>query len=275
LASGQAFGDLPRVHERYLIYVVPFFLVALVAAVHLLRSRVPRAVHLAIAACTALLPALVPYRKDINESLVADSPALQLLANVRHGKIEPVAHPLAAALTAACVLATVYLLAFAARHRPLAMVVTAAALLVLSLAYVSRVSSTGRGSLTLNLSSHTGQWVDRAAAHDVALVSGRGVRRVALLETAFFNFSITRLYYVCWSTFEPDFGERQLRMGQDGRLRDRTGAVRTRLAVVPERFGVPGRILASDKRAKLELIEPVNGFLTVPKRYRSRLGCGA
>jgi hypothetical protein len=273
LSNGQIRGDQPRFHERYLIYVIPFFLVALVAAIQL-RRRAPRRVHLLIAGCCAALPAVIPYSRYINDTVVPDSPSFQFLANVHKSHLVAISHATVVAVVLAVLLSAVYLLAFMGRHRPLAIVVAVAVLLVLSAAYAGRVVSAGKGSLHLNLSSHTGVWVDPSGARDAALVSGKGVTRVALLETAFFNSSITRLYYVCWSGFEPDFGEQPLVLGPDGRLRDAHGPVRIRYAVVPTRLDVPGRVLANDRRGRLELVQPRNGFLTVPPQARSDLGCG-
>jgi hypothetical protein len=273
-ASGQFFGDVPRIHERYLIYVIPFFLVALVAAVHLAYRRVDSRVHLLIAGCAALLPAVIPYAADLNVSLVGESPSLQLLASVDRGRIVAVSHATVVAVAVAAALSLVYLLSFMGRHRPLAVVTTVAVLLAVSAAYANRIVAAGKGSLTLNLSSSRGDWVDRTGVGDVALISGKGVRRVSLLETAFFNLSVSRLYYVCWRAFEADFGEQQLLVGPDGRLRDVAGPVRARFAVVPARFHLRGRIVARDERGRLELVAPEGGFLTVPPSARGRLGCG-
>jgi len=273
LPTGQLRGDDPRFHERYLIYVVPFFLIALVAAIQL-RRVVPRRVHLAIALGSAALPAVIPYHSYINDALVADSPALQFLADVHKSHLVAISHATITAVVLASVLSAVYLLSFMGPHRPLALVVVVAVLLVLSAAYVGRIRSAGRGSLTLNLSSHTGTWVDAAGVRDVTLVSGKGVTRVALLETAFFNLSITHLYYVCWSAFEPDFGEQQLAVGPDGRLRHAGRPLRARYAVVPTRLHIPGRVLARDRKGRLELVQPPSGFLTVPPQGRVALGCG-
>jgi hypothetical protein len=272
-SNGQLRGDLPRFHERYLIYVVPFFLVALVAAIQL-RRRVPRRVHLLIAVCSAALPAIIPYHTYINDALVADSPALQFLADVHKEHLVAVSHAAVTAVVLAAVLSAVYLLAFAGRHRPLALVVVVAVLIVFSAAYVGRVASAGRGSLHLNLSSHAGTWVDSTGAENVTLVSGKGVTRVALLETAFFNLSIRHLRYVCWSAFEPDFGEQPLVLGRRGRLRDASGPLNVHYAVVPTRLHVPGRVLARDKRGRLELVQPANDGLKVPPQARAALGCG-
>ena len=79
---------------------------------------------------------------------------------------------------------------------------------------------------------------------------------------------------MCWSAFEPDFGEQPIVVGSDGRLRDANGPFRVRYAVVPTRLDVPGRVLARDRRAHLELVQPRNGFLTVPRQARAALGCG-
>src|SRR5207302_1063839 len=54
--------DASRFHQRYLIYLVPFFLVALVAVLRLARPRLRARVHLVAALVAALLPAAIPFR---------------------------------------------------------------------------------------------------------------------------------------------------------------------------------------------------------------------
>jgi hypothetical protein len=273
LPTGQLRGDVPRFHERYLMYVMPFFFVAFVAAVDL-RRRIQVRWHLLIAGCTTALPALIPYRAYIGDPLVGETPALQFLATIRKAHLVAISHATVTAVVVAALVSGVYLLAFTTRHRPLAPVLMVALLVVLSALYAARVAAAGRGSLHLNLSSRDGVWIDPTGARDVLLVSGKGGTRVAILETAFLNFSITRLSYVCWSSFEPDFGEHPLVIGADGRLRDSHGVVRVRYAVVPTRLHIPGRVLAHDRRGRLELVQPSNGFLTVPREVRVALGCG-
>ena len=96
LSTGVLRGDVPRIHERYLIYLVPFFLVALVALVRH-KGKAPARVHLVIAAVIAALPAVIPFARDINYTSFAESPSLQILGTVKHGVVVPIAHPTATA----------------------------------------------------------------------------------------------------------------------------------------------------------------------------------
>ena len=66
-------GDLPRIHERYMFYVLPLFLVAMLAT-----TRLPRSVRLlragAVAALlTGLLPLIIPWRTVMNFTISADT----------------------------------------------------------------------------------------------------------------------------------------------------------------------------------------------------------
>ena len=92
LPTGQLTGDLPRIHERYLIYIVPFFLVALVAMTRRGRPNLSPRAHVGVAVTAALLPALVPFARDINYTSVAESPSLQVLGTVKNGVVVP-SHP--------------------------------------------------------------------------------------------------------------------------------------------------------------------------------------
>jgi hypothetical protein len=259
LPNGRVSGDLPRIHERYLIYLVPFFLVALVALVGRAGSKLSRRSHLAVAALAAALPAVIPFARDINYTSIPDSPSLQLLGTVKHGVVMPGTHPVATALAISVLLAGVYLLGFLDRRPPLAVAVTALAFVALSVVAMARITSAASGSTSANLPTQR-NWVDVAGRHDVALVSG-GTHRVAVLETAFNNFSISRLYYVCRPAFEPDFGELPLSVGPGGRL-----SLRARFVVAPISFTVRGRVLARDQRGGLELVAPPGGVAVVQRR---------
>jgi hypothetical protein len=85
---------------------------------------------------------------------------------------------------------------------------------------------------------------------NVSLVGGANVRAAPLRETAFWNVSVTRVYYTCEQSFGPDFGEQKL-----------NGTIHARYAVVPAKLGLPGRLLARDKAGKLALIAPAHGAL--------------
>jgi hypothetical protein len=255
--------DLPRIHERYLIYLVPFFLVALVAALPLLRGKVTMSRHIAIAAVAAALPALIPFGTVINGTRGIDSFALQMFGTSKAGHNGPVAHATTSILLLSALLAAVYLLAAASRLPPAATVlVTAVAFLGLSTFEIG-TQLTPVARKQLGLPSHNA-WVDRVVGSGgrVSLVGGSLAQTAALRETAFWNASVTRIYYTCGMSFGADFGERQA-----------ARTIHARYAVVPAKLDAPGRVLARDVPGKLVLIAPPHGLLRIPAASRSLLGC--
>jgi hypothetical protein len=132
-------------------------------------------------------------------------------------------------------------------------------------------------SKALGLPAHS-DWVDRAVpgSSNVTLVGGAHVDSLALEETAFWNESVTRVYYTCSTAvaFGADFGEEQLTLNKTtGALSSPSGAVRAQFAVVPAAFRIPGRVLARNRVGKLVLIAPADGKLTIPASSRPSLRC--
>jgi hypothetical protein len=266
--------DLPRIHERYLIYLMPLFFVALFAALPLLRARFPARRHLAIAVVAAALPVLIPFGTVINSTSSIDSFALQAFGRVKSGQIVPIGHPTLAILFLSALLAFAYVHA-ASRPAPLfAVAVTAVALLGMFAFELGR--EVGRSPSSKTGVPENPDWVDRVVGRggDVSLVGGARVRRIALEETAYWNLSIRHVYYTCKLSFGSDFGEQQLTAaGADGTFMGPAGAIHTQYAVVPAAFGIPGRVLARDPAGKLLLLAPSRGTLRVPSERRSTLNC--
>jgi hypothetical protein len=258
----------PRIHERYLVYLMPLFLVALVAALRAVRPRVGTAPHLAIAAVAALLPAAVPFSSVVNYTILVESFGLQIFGTSHHGELGPIGHAwqVAAAIGAVLVLGFLYAVV---RPRPsFAIVVSVFALLILSQLVRVRLEATIQETYDA-VPTHT-PWVDRAAnGADVALVGGPGTTSGALLLTAFDNLSITRVYSTCDSLFGADFGERRADRRADGTLVDGSTPVSARYAVVPARLAVRGRVLARQPKEGLVLVAPTGGVL----RTGATLGC--
>jgi hypothetical protein len=96
-------AEVQRIHERYLFYLVPLFLIALLAAVRLPASRAPFRVYEEAAVVAAALPALIPFRSVINNTIVADSFSLQPYGKAVGDTIVPVAHTTLAAVCVASV----------------------------------------------------------------------------------------------------------------------------------------------------------------------------
>jgi hypothetical protein len=254
--------DLPRIHERYLIYLTPFFLVALFASLPLLRRKIPTSRLLAIGAVAVALPALIPFGTVINETTSIDSFSLLPFSTGRSGRSVPITHATTSILLLAGLLVLVYLLIPSRRvPAPAAVLVTAVAFLgVSTLELGDQLTLVKRSSF--GLPAHA-DWVDRAVGSHagVSLIGSSRVHRAALHQTAFWNASITRLYYVCRSSFGTDFGERQLISG---------GAIRTRYAVVPISIRNAGSVLASDPPGHLILIAPPRGTLRISHSLRCR-----
>jgi hypothetical protein len=247
--------DGARIHERYLIYLVPFFLVALVAALRVARPRVPGRVHLLAIAAAALLPAAIPFRTVINNYIVAEDFGLLVLGKNVKGTTVPYGHAVLVVLAITAFLALTYVYAFIRPRPSFAIVITVIVFLVFS--SLVRVKILGASRTIADSPTHA-RWVDRAVhGGQVAIVAATGTNRAAVIETAFENFSVSRLYYVCTPAFESDFGE--LPLAADG-----TGELHARYAVVPRWFAPAGRVLASWRAGGLELVEPANGVVRVP-----------
>jgi hypothetical protein len=259
-SSTSAFTDLPRIHERYLIYLVPFFLVALFATIGLRRPGFPALRHLVGAAgVAALLPALIPFGTVVNGTSAIDSFALQLFGMTRHGQTVPIAHATTLIVALSALLAVLYLLAVTRLLPPAsAVMITVLVFLGLSVLEVGK-QVTPIAQAQLGVPAHA-DWVDRAVGSraTVTLVGGAGVPRAALRETAFWNGSIARVYYACSAAFGPDFGEQPVHE-----------PIAARYAVVPASVRVQGVVLARDPAGKLVLVAPVGGTLRVPARCRS------
>jgi hypothetical protein len=266
-------AEVPRMHERYLFYVLPLFLIALVAVVRLPASKVPFRAYEAAALVAAVLPALIPFRSVINNTIVADSFALQPYGRAVGDTIVPIAHTTLAAVSGAALLALIYLLI---RNRTVGVTVLVALVFVMMSGLVrSRIVGAAKGATTAVLPVHR-DWVDRAApSSGVALVAGKGASDLAVFETAFNNLSISRVYYVCQPLFGAPFGEQRIWADRTGRLRDQAGYVNAAAIVVPARLNVRGRVVAHDRRGHLVLVAPTGGRLPMSPAARVAWNCGS
>jgi hypothetical protein len=253
--GGPVLSDPPRIHERYLIYLLPFFLVALVGALPAFRNgKIATRRHLVIAAVVTLLPALIPFGTVINNTSVSDSFSLQPFGAAVHGFIESAPHATTAAVGLSAILAFAY---FRAAVRPLpSLVITVTVLVFLGLSFLefSR-QSTPFARASVGLPSYN-NWVDRATGGrgTVDFVSGDRPSQITILDTAFWNTSVDRVYYTCSMSLGSSFGEEPI-----------SGPIQTPYAVVPADFHVHGRVVARDRPGRLVLIAPPGGTLTVPR----------
>ena len=254
------FVDLPTFHERYLIYLVPFFLVALFEAFDLRRVALPALVG--SAAVAALLPALIPFGTVVNGLNAVNSFSFLMFGRTVSGRTVAVAHATTLAIALSTLLAVVFLLAASRRlPPPVAVLVTALVFLGLSTLEVGRqLTPISRKELGIPARAN---WVDSVVGSHakVSIVGGAGIPMAAVRETAFWNSSIARVYYTCLQNFGGDFGEQRL---------SPSAALPTRYAVVPASWDVSARILARDREGKLVLVAPRAGRLQVPAALRCR-----
>jgi hypothetical protein len=254
----------PRIHERYLIYVLPLFLIAFAASLRTFRLRVSPRVHLVIAAAATLLPAAIPFGRMINNTVPIDSLGLEMFAVDVHGKTQPIANATVVAVVIAAILASAYLYTFL-RRRPRAAVATVVIFMLAQSALIgavhSRLRLTGERASAANVRN---SWVDASVKRgDVVLVSGPRHQRATLLLTAFHNLSITRVLATCGPVFGAGFGERQGAVGRGGVVLDGGTAVRASYVVAPVGLGIRGRVVARQPKAGLELVIPRGGVVQV------------
>jgi hypothetical protein len=274
---GQSYipgGEVPRIHERYLIYLVPLFVIAMVATAGIPRSVTLLRIGLAAAVVGALLPIVIPFGTVINHTIGIDSFGLLAFAtNGKHGVVEAIRHAKLTAVLSALCLGSLYALA---RPKPV-IVFAVVAMLLVSLSFVVRGDQRGAGRRAA-VRAFSGQrnWVDSAVGsrhvlmieHPRLVLAGLGEA-----ETAFFNLTVSRLYFPCVPILSGEFGEHQVELGSGGRLLDQGVPVRAGYAVVPADHGIEGRVVATDLRARLVLVEPNGGVLRVAPASRDRWAC--
>ena len=203
----------------------------------------------------ALLPALIPFRTVINNYIVAESFGLLVLGKNVNGSTVAYGHAALVVLAITAVIALMYFYAFLRPRPSFAVVITVFVLLIFS--SLVRVKILGASRTIADAPAHA-SWVDQAVhGAKVAIVSAPGTNRAAVVETAFENFSVSQLYYVCTPAFESDFGE--LPLAADG-----SGALHARYAVVPRWFAPRGRVIDAWPAGGLVLVEPAGGVVRVP-----------
>jgi Dolichyl-phosphate-mannose-protein mannosyltransferase len=258
-------GDAPRIHERYLFYLMPLFLTALLAG---LRRSSPRAAYALATAGAAVAVLAIPFQTVINGTVVVDSMSFELFA--RNGTLQAVSH--AMLLAVAVTVGLGGLLLVLCRRPALVVALVAIAFVLMSYREGTRVVNAANGQRSFT--SETRDWVDRAhPARDVAMVVGPATTDpVAEWQTDYYNLSIRRLYFTCQRTLSPDFGERRITVARDGIVTSRGRPLRFEYAVVPAALGVEGRVLARDPKARLELVL-TGGTLRVSPGARDRWVC--
>jgi hypothetical protein len=259
-------GDVPRIHERFLIYLVPLFLTAVVAAARVSARKAPIGAYIGAAAVAAILPAAIRFDTVVNNTTVVDTFGIQPFARAAGGRLVAVPHAAPAAVIAAAVFGLLYI-QVRQRLRTVIVLVLIAFVLIGGLL---RIRIEAFSLVAASLLPARADWVDQAKpGDDVALVS---VAPDTALETAFANISIGRVYTLCNSAFGGEFGERHVTIDRRGRIVDSDGVVHARYVVVPWALDVKGRVVAWNAQGGLVMVAPPNGRLTVP-RWNRQVKC--
>ncbi len=265
----ERLGDAPRIHERYLFYLLPLFLTAFVVALWNRGARPSRTAY-ALAISVALVGVLViPFQTVINRTIVADSFSFEIFA--RNGTLQPLPHATTLGLGIVAVLGAITLVL---RTNLISVAVVLAFVFVfLSYGEAVRVDAAADGQR--RVLGATRDWVDRAhPATSVAMVVGPAVKNaLADWQTDYYNLSIRRLYYTCLASLSPDFGERKVSVDADGVFRSGGRELETGYAVVPANLGVEGRVVARNTTARLVLVKTDGG--TIRLRANGRWRCQA
>jgi len=269
-----------HVFDRYVFYLVPLFLIALVACVER-RVPSPKApVVLCVVTLVAVLPLTIPFDSLLNgrewgtsTSAVGLVPWAWVGAFVGEGW---------ALNVVAAAFATVLALAFwSVRAAPGWGLVRITALLFVLCGLVVGVSN---GSLSNDVRTYAGgsdpSWIDAAAGTArVAIVyrgtdEDSGLQRLALREARFFNRSIGPVYDL-EDSFAGGFPSTQAGIGDDGRLVTSAGRpVRAEYVLAQVSLGVRGTLVARDSRSRLGLYR-IGGnvhLVESSRQAQSRLG---
>ena len=265
-------SDIPRIHERFLIYVFPFFLVALLASVQIPAREAPAWLYVAAGAAAALLLLAIPYGTVINQPSAVDTFGLQPLAHTSRGLVVPLPHTALVALAGASVLA--FLFVQVRGQLRATVILISIPLLLISGQAMNRIAA--GSTFARSVLPARSDWVDAAKPKGpVVLVTGAEEATPAL-ETAYANNSISRLYYLCRPVAGHEFGERQVTIDAAGRFHGPTGPVAAAYAVVPTRLAVQGRIVARTIPGREVLVRLPGNRLSVPPELRgAALGCGS
>jgi hypothetical protein len=270
-------GDEPRIHERYLIYVLPLFIIAMVATTTFARSRRMLGIGLLAGVIAGVLPVTIPYHSMMNGTVGADTFGLTVFVRrAPDGGVMALQSAAVVAVTYALCLGVIYALL---RPNTVLLVAATAGILVFIGFKVQTLLDVGASAATAHTLPATRNWVDAAGptGRVVVLENARRQHKLDLAnaETAFFNLSISRLYYVCTPLLLEQYGEIKARVDRRGVVLDGSGPLRARYLVAPRGTGIVGRVVASDIPGGLVLLRPERGVVRIVPAARAGWRCPA
>ena len=269
--------DIARIHERYMFYLVPLFVIALLATTRLARSERLLRLGMVAAAIAGLLPVVIPYKLVINHTIAVDTFSFApLVASSAAGTVQ--AHHHAAVLAAGLALGLSLIYALA-RPNPVLIAAVVAAVFVWVSSVAFGLLEVGARFATKSAVPAQRNWVDAKHPHgDVVLIeNARGTARSSLadLESAFYNLSISTLYYPCEPLLGGGFGEMKVGIGRDGLIVGPSGKLSAAYVVAPMSAGIEGRVVAVNRPGRLVLVQPPHGVVRISPAARTVWGCAS
>jgi hypothetical protein len=270
-------GDQPRIHERYLIYVLPLFIIAMVTTTAFVRSRAMLRIGLLAGLIAGALPVTIPYHSMMNGTIAADTFGLTVFVNrAPDGEVQALKSAALVTVVYALCLGVIYALL---RPNTVLLVAATAGILVFIGFKAQTLLDVGASAATAHTLPATRNWVDAAGPTKpvVVLENARRQRRLDLAnaETAFYNLSISRLYYVCSPLLLEQYGEIKVRLDRRGVVLDGSGPLRASYLVAPRGTGIVGRVVASDIPGRLVLLKPEHGVVRIAPAGRAAWRCPA
>jgi hypothetical protein len=256
-------------HERFLIYVLPLFLVALFAVCRLSESRTSARVYFVAAGVSAFLPAVIPFNTVINKTIDYESFSLHPFSRIAGGTVVVAPHATLRAMWFAATLALLFVY-FRQRLRALVILVL---VVFIGVSTIARQRFEDLGGQGRSLLPAHADWVDRAGPTGEVVLVGSARDPSPEWETAYANFSISRVYSLCGGHFGPEFGEKSLAIGEGGRLRGPSGYLRARYAVARASLGLRGRVVARNLEGREVLVAAPDGRVSVYSAAAARR-CG-
>jgi hypothetical protein len=258
--------DAPRIHERFLIYVTPLFLVGLFAACRLSESKASARVYFAAATVSAFLPAVIPYHTVVNKTINYESFGLHPFSRIVGGTVVAAQH---ASLESIWFAATLALLFVYVRRR-LRAVVILVLIVFIGVFTIARQRFEDLGSQGRALLPARADWVDRARPAGEVVLVGSGRDPSPEWETAYWNVSISAVYALCGGHFGSEFGEKLLTIGKGGHLRGPSGYLSAPYAVAKASLGLRGLVVARNVEGNEVLVIPARGSVSVRSAAAAR-----
>lgn len=254
VAAFASKADVNRIEERNLFYVMPFFLIGLVAWAGRGAPRPPRATAVG-ALIAAALPGAIPYQAFLNERAVSDTFGILILGHLQNRFVAP--SQLGLVVVLAAIVGAAFFVLVPRRAAVLAPALVLA-FLASSQRWIERDNSQASKDAYRAGIGIERDWIDRAVGRnaDVAVLYTGQRPFVATWDTEFFNRSVRTIYN--FGLFFDGLPQTQLAPdAHTGVLRDAAGnRPSPQYVLSDDTMLVRGQVVARDAAVGLTLYRP-------------------